>query len=206
MSSPQEALFFRPVDVSQVRKAHRLRLEADENERQAIAAHLGLESVQSLKAEIDFRPWRRHGLRVHGELTATVGQICAVTAEPMQTKITETFDERLYPEDREKDPRRIEAVIDVEATDDYETFAGDAVDLGALVVEFLTLAVDLYPKRAGAVLPGGGQEPENRAVDRPATVSPFAGLADHFAAGADKGPARDTGGAESRQGKDGDTE
>ncbi|MFV2092368.1 MAG: DUF177 domain-containing protein, partial [Hyphomicrobiales bacterium] len=155
-------------------------LTATTDEKRAIARHLGLESVDNLEVLVNIRPWRRHGLGVDGTLVATIGQICTLTAEPMTTEISETFDDRFYPEDRDEKKRQAEAIIDVEATSDYETFAGDTVDLGVLAVEYLTLAVDPYPKRSGAVLqvdPSNDDvsgEPETR------TDSPFARLAGHF--------------------------
>lgn len=201
MNSEMESPFHRPVDVSWVREARQVRLTASKDERRAIASHLGLQSVASLTALLDIRPWRRHGLGVEGELTATIGQLCTVTAEPMQTEIAEPFDERLYPEDRDENRRRGEAVIDVEATDDYETFAGDVVDLGALVVEYLSLAIDPYPRRPGAVVEGAGPDHESPKTEDAPPASPFAGLAGHFATGANEGAGKDTGRAGGQAGK-----
>ncbi len=179
--------FFRPVAVSQIRKSRMIKLTASQDERRAVALHLGLEAIDVLEAAINIRPWRRHGLGIEGGLTATVGQNCTITAEPMKTEISETFDERFYPADRDKRQRQSETVIDVEATDDYEIFTDDTVDLGVLVVEYLSLAIDPYPKRPGAILPDGEPDARALATDQPRRVSPFAGLADRLSAGAGDG-------------------
>jgi len=192
--------FLRPISVSQVRKARGMQVTASSDERRAIARHLRLLSVDTLQANVTIGPWRRHGLRVEGELTAQVGQVCTLTAEPMNSTISETFDERFYPQDRDKNRRQSEAVIDVEATDDYESYAGDTVDLGALVVEYLTLAVDPYPKRPGAVLPQETGDDGLAETDRSRPVSPFAKLEGRFTAG-EGGGSRDIGAPPDARGK-----
>lgn len=182
MVSEMEILLHWPVNVALIRDARQMRLTASADENRAVAEHLGLESVDNLQAVVTIRPWRRHGLGVDGTLSASIGQICTLSGEPMTTDISETFNERYYPEDRDDKNRQTETVIDVEATSDYETFAGDTVDLGALVVEYLTLAIDPYPKKPGATLPvqiRGKSQPDAADNRRP---SPFAKLADHFSA------------------------
>lgn len=160
-----------PSDVNAPRSIH---LVASAEERANVAARLEVSSIENLEAQVTVKPWRRHGLKVAGEVSATVGQVCTISMEPMTTKISETFDERLYPAERVDSPRRDE-VIDVEATDDFEVFSGDTVDLGALALEYLVMAIDPYPKRDGAVL-------EVATDDGPARekVSPFAVLANKF--------------------------
>lgn len=170
MNSPETAPFSYLIEPAQIRDAREIRITASVDERLLVAESLGLAQLDHLEALLTIRPWRRHGLRIDGDLTAGVGQICSVTMDPIQTEISERLEERLYPEAREKGPRSPEAVIDFEATDDYESFAGETVDLGALIVEYLSLAIDPYPK-----IPGAAVEPEPTEIElRP--PSPFASL------------------------------
>lgn len=174
--------FNRPVDVAQIREARQTRLTASAQECRAIARHLGLESVGKLEAVVTTRPWRRHGLGVDGTLSATIGQICTLSGDPMTTDISEKFSERFYPEDRDPKKPQAETIIDVEATSDYETFVGETVDLGALVIEFLSLGVDPYPRKPGAVLRDQARGKSIPEAAETGPLSPFAKLAEHFSA------------------------
>jgi hypothetical protein len=160
----------RPIRPSEVRARSHVRIVADEAERQALAAALGLEGVEFLEADFGVRPWRKRGIRVEGRVRARIGQLCAVTFEPLAADIDEAVDERLMP--AEAMQRRREEVIDVEATDDFETYEGDTVDLGALAFEYLVMGIDPYPRHADAEI-GTGLAPENQPAE---ARSPFAVL------------------------------
>jgi uncharacterized metal-binding protein YceD (DUF177 family) len=124
-----------------------LHLAADEATRERIARFAGLQALPRLEA--DFVMTRRgRGLRVAGEVSATVGQTCVVTLDPMENEVVEAVDLGFAPaadEDVEGSARN-----EAEA-DRPEPLRHGCVDLGAIATEFLVLGIDPYPRKPGAV-------------------------------------------------------
>ncbi|HEY1543317.1 MAG TPA: DUF177 domain-containing protein [Xanthobacteraceae bacterium] len=147
-----------------------LDLAADAATRAAIAALAGVEAVPRLEATIDIA---RHGkgLRVEGEVSAAVEQICVVTVEPMTTEIREPMDLVFMPAAGAalRGAAEEEMEIDPTAADDPEELVDGVVDVGAAATEFLLLAIDPYPRKPGAVFEA---PPSDDAGSRP-----FAALA-----------------------------
>ena len=147
-------------------------LEADAEERAAVARLAALRDLPRLEADFDVT---RHGagLRVSGRVFATVGQTCVVTLEPIVNEIEEKIDLLFMPLASPRADGADAAATEepVEAKwDDPEPLVGGVVDLGAIATEFLVLGIDPYPRKPGAVF-----EPPQ---ERKPRESPFAGLAD----------------------------
>jgi uncharacterized metal-binding protein YceD (DUF177 family) len=141
-----------PVPIHDVPQTGRhFALTADEPTRTGIAALAGLAALPRLQAEFDVTPHGRDGLHVIGRVSATVGQTCVVTLEPMQNEVVEDinliFAPPVAPLIVEEDGTEVE----VTAVDAAEPLLGNSVDLGALATEFLILAIDPYPRRTDAV-------------------------------------------------------
>jgi uncharacterized metal-binding protein YceD (DUF177 family) len=135
-------------------------IEANEDERAALARRFGLISLGRLVATLT---WRRQAgglVRLDGELAASLAQPCVVTLEPVPADLAESFTLRFMPgiaaEDRE-------VVIDAEADDPPEPLGDGPVDVGEIVAQQLALALDPYPRAPGVdlgtVLPAA--EPES---------------------------------------------
>ncbi|MBV9776353.1 MAG: DUF177 domain-containing protein, partial [Acetobacteraceae bacterium] len=84
---------------------------------------------------------------------------CVVTLDEFEAELTESFTVRFVPEGAESPE------IDPEAEDEIP-YRGRTIDLGEAVSEQLALALDLYPRRPGALLPEAEAAPPG----------PFAGL------------------------------
>jgi hypothetical protein len=142
-------------------------LAPDAETRLAIARTVGLRELSRLEANLDLLRHSGGGLRVTGRVSATVGQNCVVTLEPLQNEIEQDVD-LLYM------PAATATATDGEAAtepkwDDPEPLLGGVVDLGALATEFLILGIDPYPRKPGAVFePPRDQKPD---------AGPFAALA-----------------------------
>jgi uncharacterized metal-binding protein YceD (DUF177 family) len=161
-----------PVAVADVAEtgAH-FDLVADAETRAAVARIAGLRDLPRLEANFDVER-QGSGLRVAGRLSATVGQTCVVTLEPIANEVAETVDllfvpqpptRHAQPDDGGKaEPREVE-------WNDPEPLVDGAVDLGALATEFLILGLDPYPRKPGAVFqpPADAKPPDG----------PFAALA-----------------------------
>ena len=139
---------------------YHVELSADERTRQAIAVTAGLRELPRLDAVYDVTRSGHDGLRVRGQVSATIGQICVVTLEPIDSELAETFDLVFKPAPVALAGEDVSVEIDAE---EIETLVDGTVDLGALATEFLILGIDPYPRKAGAVFeppqtsePGGG--------------------------------------------------
>jgi hypothetical protein len=157
-----------PVALHEVPETgRRVELIADERTRAAIAKLAGLRSLPRLEAVFDVSRRGRDGLQVVGRVSATVGQTCVVTLEPIENEVSEEIDLLFAPAAAPADHGGAGVAID--ARDGPEPLTGGAVDLGLLATEFLILGVDPYPRKPDAVL-----EVSSTGDD---SVKPFAALA-----------------------------
>jgi uncharacterized metal-binding protein YceD (DUF177 family) len=140
-----------PVSVHEVPETGRsFSLVADEKTRSAIANLAGLRSLSRLEATFDVAPHGRDGLYVTGRVSATVGQSCVVTLEPIESEVLEDIDLVFAPAAPptivEEDGERV-AIATVDAP---EPLIGGTVDLGSIATESLILGIDPYPRKPGA--------------------------------------------------------
>ena len=159
-----------PVAIHDVPETGRnFALVPDERTREAVAKLVGLRSLPRLEARFEVTPRGRDGLRVAGTISATVGQDCVVTLEPIESEIEEPVDlvfaPPAAPTVMEEEGERVE----VTPVDAPEPLIGGGIDLGAIVSEFLMLAIDPYPRKAGAAFESPAREAD--------TGGPFAALA-----------------------------
>jgi uncharacterized metal-binding protein YceD (DUF177 family) len=145
-----------------------LDVDADAEVRARLAAAAGLLSVSRLHVAAELT---RHGdgLRASGRVTATIGQTCVVSLEPLENTVDETFDVLFLPHEAVTDPSAIPGPVVEEVDDTRETLVNGVADLGAVAVEFFLLGIDHYPRKPGAVF---APPAEDRAAE-----SPFAVLA-----------------------------
>jgi hypothetical protein len=151
-------------------------LVADNDVRAAVARVVGLRDLPRLEANFDVTHHGADGLRVSGRVSATVGQNCVVTLEPLANEVEEDIDLLFAPP---RPPVARKASDDEAAEEDSERpqrswngpepLIGGAVDLGALATEFLILGLDPYPRKPGAVF----EPPQDVEPDQ----GPFAALA-----------------------------
>lgn len=148
----------------------RFDLVADAGVRAAVARVAGLRDLPRLQASFEVTRRPAGGLRVAGVVSATVGQNCVVTLDPVTNEVEETIDLVFVPQptpargngEAESAPRDVK-------WSDPEPLIGGTVDLGALATEFLILGLDPYPRKPGAVF----EAPQDRQPDE----GPFAALA-----------------------------
>ena len=126
--------------------------------------------------------------RVHvsGSLTAKVTQLCVVTREPVQQEI-ETAVEGWFADTgeavslararHEKQGRKMDADLPMlEEEDDPEPLVDGQIDLGELVTQHLSLAIDPYPHKEGVVFEQA--EMPGKSAPPPVRRNPFAALKD----------------------------
>ncbi len=160
-----------PLSLHQVPETgHRVELHADAGVRGAVAALAGLRDLPRLEAAFDVSRHGQAGLRVAGRVSATVGQVCVVTLEPMESDIDEPIDLVFAPPQQSLAAGGMSAAEIGTAEDAPEPLVAETVDLGAIATEFLILALDPYPRKPGAVF-----QPPGASADLAA--HPFAALA-----------------------------
>lgn len=135
---------------------------ADPAQRAALAAEHELLSVENYRAELLVAPWKRNGVKVSGRVEADITQACIVTLEPVAAHIDEEVEALFLPEQSKLGRQGFEGggeiLIDAEGPDSPETFSGDTIDVGALAEQFFGLAIDPYPRKAGASLEAAGPD------------------------------------------------
>jgi len=162
-----------PVVVEQVPETgEHFDLVADVDVRVSVARLAGLRDLPRFQANFDVTRRGAGGLSVIGQVSATVGQTCVVTLEPVANEIEEAFDLVfvLHPTGK---PRAAEGDANGEPREvkwnDPEPLIGGVIDLGAIATEFLILGLNPYPRKPGATF----QPPPNAKSDG----GPFAALA-----------------------------
>ena len=164
--------FSRPVAVRDIDEAGcDLTIEANPEERAALAARFSLRSLSSLTASLHTR-LRRGGqaVSVAGTFSAQVEQTCVVSLEPVANAVTETIAVLFV----EHTAEALELDLSADFDDDevVEPLEGNEIDLGELVAQNLYLALDSYPRAPGAELEESDDKPAESG-----TVRPFAELA-----------------------------
>lgn len=159
--------FSRPIRLDTIGETARaIAIEADGEERTALARRFGLIALGRLDAEGAIR---RDGetMFVEGRLHADVTQSCVASGEPVKATIDAPFSLRFAPEASDQPDE-----IELQAEDcDTLSYAGGAIDLGEAVAETLALSLDPYPRSpdAQAALKAAGIVAEDEA-------GPFAAL------------------------------
>lgn len=169
MNDDMAAVFSRKMKLGGVgAETVQREISATAEERAALAALFGLPSIAALSGAFTLAHQRSGILQAQLNLTARITQICVITLEPFDAKINEQAILRFVPAAKLREGEAEE--LDAETLDgpDEIPYAGEAIDLGAVLAEQLALALDPYPRKPGAALPEGFGE------DTP--TGPFAAL------------------------------
>ncbi|MFC0198918.1 YceD family protein [Paracoccus rhizosphaerae] len=141
-------------------------LAPDADTRAALAEELGIDALSRLDFRGELRAHGHDGWLLTGKLAARVTQPCVVTLKPVRSDISD--DVRIQFTPHVAAPEGDE----VEMPDETLEPLGSFIDLTAIMVEALSLALPEYPRAAGAELASPDQ-PDDQAGD---TRRPFAGL------------------------------
>ena len=149
-------------------------IEADADERAALARRFGLLALDSLTAKVGLTPVDVGLVRVHGALAAKVTQACVVTLESVTTRVEGSF-ERLYGADAPEEAAG--SITDVDTEEFPEPFTDGAVDVGEAVAEQLALELDPFPRAPGAAFDGFSSGSKSAGGDDTGDGGSFAALA-----------------------------
>ena len=118
-------------------------LNAESNERSALAGRFGLQAIDLFKLSITVKHIKnKNAVQVNGTLYAKIIQNCVVSLVPIENTIDEEFEAIFYDENQ---------LVSEELFDEeqFETYKNDTIDLGEFGAQELALATDPYPMAVG---------------------------------------------------------
>jgi len=116
-------------------------LEAQAEERDALAERFALVSIKSLMAEMTFEPVGEN-IRVKGMLEAEIVQSCAVSGDDLPVRISEPLSLVFVPaSDLQSLPEEVE--LEEHELDEI-AYEGTSFDLGEAIAQSLALAIDPF--------------------------------------------------------------
>lgn len=165
--------FSRPLAIEDIgHDGAVLTLEATAEERGRLAERFGLLALDSLTADLTVtRGASGIPIRVRGRLHASVVQECVVSLDPVPSEINELVETEYAPAAEDG----TEEAFDPDEPEPPEPLEGDSVDLGELVAQHLSMALDPYPRKEGAEPPEWDAEPGENGEKE--ADSPFSALA-----------------------------
>jgi uncharacterized metal-binding protein YceD (DUF177 family) len=140
--------FSRIVQAAQIERTQLSRhIAADATERAGLAQRFGLVAIDRLEADVTLRRIGPSDIAFEAEIAAEVTQSCVITLEPVQSKLRETFRLIYRPglDEEEADRLALE-----NPDDDLVEPLGETIDLGEAVAQQLSIALDPFPRAAGA--------------------------------------------------------
>ncbi len=154
------------------RKRTAVTFAPDQAARTTIALALNLLDLPVFRMAGTVTPEGRHDLRLEARLMARVVQPCSVTLVPVTTQIDEPVLRRYLSDFSQPEGDEVEL-----SEDDSPEPLTDSIDIAAVAIEALALALPLYPRAPGADLSEAVFGPPGAAPLKDADLRPFAGLA-----------------------------
>jgi len=163
-------------------------LRANEQECRAIAQRIACMAVDNLEARLRLDLINGgHVLHVKGHLQADVMQACVVSGAPVESRVDEEFEawfadySKALPFKKAQHEARVRLEGDdvpmLDEKDDPEPLTDGRVDLGDLVIQYLSLALNPYPRKEGAAAEGGiDVKAEDETPVKQLRPNPFAAL------------------------------
>lgn len=171
MTSAPEFSFTIPAAQIGLEPGPVVTFDANERQREALARRYGIASVRSLTGTATLR---REGdgttILVRGRFAADVVQRCVTTLEPVDEHVEEDFEAWFMDESQVKSFKKAQKNRNTQAGEDFdadededfmpedrddpEPVVGGMIDLGELVAQYLSLALDPYPKSKAAEAAG----------------------------------------------------
>lgn len=166
-----------PIRVEAIRpRGTEVVVRAEAAQLPAIATLLGLVSIEMLEARYTLS---RNGDRVKlaGRIAARLHQACIVTLDPFPVQLDLPIQLDFTPEEEaaafarrnDRDDAEIDIEVMLNEDDPPEPIIDGVIELGGIMLEFLALALDPYPRKPGVSF--------ESSVGDTGTESPFAALA-----------------------------
>lgn len=147
MNGPEFSRRIRLDEIGPAPRSHHISAEA--NERALLAERFDLLALDDLSGDIALSR-EAAGVRARGRVHAAVSQMCVVSGQPVPVRIDEPVDVLFSFSAASGDA---DEELELSSADcDVMPLEGDAVDLGELAAETMSLALDPYPRLSDADL------------------------------------------------------
>ncbi len=141
--APNAPLFSYKVKVDEIpERGLTLEIEVPEEARRAIVTAFGLVDLPQLAATVSLNKKGKE-VAAEGVVRAAVTQTCVVTLDPFAQNVEEPWEVRFAPDA----PALEDETAPLDAPD---PIIDGTIEVGGLIVEFLALALDPYPRKPGA--------------------------------------------------------
>ena len=145
--------------------------KAGGKEREALAEAFELERLDLFEGVYELMPKRNRKFAMDATFKARLVQQCVVSLEPIESDVAETFTIEFVPEGEGAPQQSLDLAPDGVPSEPY---SDGQIDIGAALAQQLSLAIDPYPRKAGAKLDWTGGEDGDDNAEQP---GPFAALA-----------------------------
>lgn len=147
-------------------------ITADEDARAALARRMNVDAINALSATLSVRP-SAGVFEVTGRFTAQITQTCVVSGDPLETTLEDAVEGWFTDREKtlsfakarqERDTKK--GHVEVEMLDEREApeeMVNGHIDLGELVAQHLSLAINPYPHKEGVSFDIGDDAPLKRA-------------------------------------------
>ncbi|MDB5660309.1 MAG: hypothetical protein JWS10_2924 [Cypionkella sp.] len=153
------------------RKTVRFTFAPDVAERRLIAAALDLIDLPEFTYKGELSPAGRADVVLRADLSALVVQPCSVTLAPVHSRLADTTERRYAQEFAESSADELEI-----PDEDIEALP-EVIDVAAVAIEALALALPLYPRARGAEFTEAAFAAPGVTPLKSEDLKPFAGLA-----------------------------
>lgn len=169
---PAAPEFVRPVALEEIGPdGLDIAIEANPDERGGLIERFGLLSLDRLAAQLHLAVSPSGiSVRVSGRFQTRVSQECVVSLEPVEIDVDEPLEAEFGPAAAES-----EILVSPDGPEPVEPLVDGRIDLGELVVQHLSLALDPYPQRPGAQPPKVIEDADKSSKD--VEENPFSVLA-----------------------------
>lgn len=137
--------FLRVIDISGLEPGVReqMSFEATVDECTAIAARLKLLALTAFSADLYVLRELSGDVSVFGDLSAELEQACVVTLDPVKESVEASVMQRFTAREGDDDE-------EADDEDPPEPIRGDEIEVGEVLVQNLSLALNPYPRAPGA--------------------------------------------------------
>ncbi len=139
-----------PLAIANLPGESHVVLAPDKAACQRIATFLGLAAVDVLSVKVQILASRGGLIKIKGDLHARVQPLCVISLEPFPISLNEPVAIEFAPAAL---IARMTQRAEAEEQEDFEPpdeLIGNSIDLGAVVTEFLALALPPYPRKPEA--------------------------------------------------------
>jgi len=174
--SADKLLFSHPVSVAERETELSQSLDANQPQRDSMAALYGLHAIDQLRGEVILTPGGGGRWLLEGQFSAVYKPICSVTLAPFRQKMSDHFVRHYETEAFEETDSDTETEFELPEDDslDPDPIIDGIIDIADALAEEFAVRLDPYPRAPGADF---SAEISENGVEIAEKASPFAKLA-----------------------------